>query len=114
MVDAGLKMEYLDHPSCIPNVLRSIPKNDLNQFELEIETKKWISPDTILFRFKFPDPTMLLGLPIANHLKIFMPLPADADEDDMEPCRPYTPISDMNTAGHVDFVIKVYKPNEQF
>jgi len=55
------------------------------------------------FRFGLPTKNTLLGLPIGQHITFKA---KDADGKDF--FRPYTPTTDDDTPGHVDFVIKVY------
>jgi len=70
-----------------------------------------VSHDTRIFRFGLPSPTMKLGLPTGMHMFL------KAKTHDDHPCpnetvmRPYTPMTDDHTLGHVDFLIKVYKAN---
>ena len=87
-----------------------IEKNEDNQFELEIVEKKQISPDTYLFKFGFPNPEWLPGLPLAKHFKLFMP---GANEGEFIG-RMYTPVSPITQKGTVDFVIKCYPQTEEF
>ena len=88
-----------------------IEKNEDNQFELEVTEKKDISPDTILLRFKFPNPDWVIGMPVSNHIKIFS---KPANEGDEVFCKPYTPTTAINTKGYTDFVIKCYPQTEEF
>jgi nitrate reductase (NAD(P)H) len=64
-----------------------------------------VSPDTRIFRFGLPSPTMKLGLPTGMH--IFL----KAQWKGETVMRPYTPMTDDNTGGHVDFLVKVYFAN---
>jgi len=64
-----------------------------------------VSPDTRIFRFGLPSPTMKLGLPTGMH--IFL----KAQWKGETVMRPYTPMTDDSTVGHVDFLIKVYFAN---
>lgn len=65
-----------------------------------------ISPDvgmhTILFRFELPAGTTL-GLPTGQHVIV-----AGVDEAGKPVARPYTPVSDEDTVGYVDLIIKIY------
>lgn len=54
-------------------------------------------------RFGLPTKKTILGLPIGQHITFKA---KDADGKDF--FRPYTPTTDDDTPGHVDFVIKVY------
>jgi len=44
---------------------------------------------------------MVIGLPIGSHITI-----AAKDTDGKDVMRPYTPVTDDNSKGYVDFVIK--------
>jgi len=55
------------------------------------------------FRFGLPTKDTLLGLPIGQHITF-----KAKDGDGKAFFRPYTPTTDDDTPGHVDFVIKVY------
>ena len=68
-----------------------------------------LSHDTHMFRFGLPTPEHILGLPIGQHIAL-----SYTDKDGKEQGRPYTPTSSDVDKGHVDFVIKVYFPNERF
>ena len=51
----------------------------------------------------------ILGLPVGQHITLIATAP-----DGTEVSRPYTPTSSDTDVGHVDFVIKVYRPCEKF
>jgi NAD(P)H-flavin reductase len=71
---------------------------------LTLESKKMISQDTRLFRFKLPSKEHELGLPVGQHLLLRAKGP-----DGEYVTRAYTPV--RTGAGFVDFVIKVYLAN---
>ena len=54
------------------------------------------------FRFALPEKKMVIGLPIGSHITI-----AAMDTEGKDVMRPYTPVTDDNSKGYVDFVIKV-------
>lgn len=54
-------------------------------------------------RFGLPTNKTILGLPIGQHITFKA---KDADGKDI--FKPYTPTTDDDTPGHVDFVIKIY------
>lgn len=68
-----------------------------------------LSHDTLLFRFGLQSPEHILGLPVGQHIAL-----SYMDADGKEQGRPYTPTSSDVDKGHVDFVVKVYFPNERF
>ncbi len=76
-------------------------------FELVLEEKVQLTPDTIRFRFKLPNSKDVLGLPVGKHLSLI----SENDEGE-QVMRSYTPVSTDNNVGYVDFVIKIYKKNE--
>jgi len=61
-----------------------------------------VSHDTRIFRFALPSKSMRLGLPTGMH--IFL----RAKINGSLVMRPYTPLTDDSTLGHVDFLVKVY------
>mmetsp|Transcript_87660 Transcript_87660/g.237641 ORF Transcript_87660/g.237641 Transcript_87660/m.237641 type:complete len:318 (+) Transcript_87660:41-994(+) len=81
-----------------------------------------LSPDTKLFRISLGAPDTILGLPVGKHITIFAPNPEtclkngtwngkpDPDRGNQEIERKYTPVTGNETPGHVDLVIKVYRP----
>ena len=62
-----------------------------------------ISHDVERFRFSFPNPNQILGLPIGQHISLKY-----IDSEGKEVLRSYTPITSDDEKGYVDFVIKVY------
>ena len=70
---------------------------------LQLIDKKVLTHNTRRFRFVMPRKDQLLGLPVGQHITIKATLP-----DGTEVMRPYTPTSDGQARGYVDFVIKVY------
>ena len=82
-------------------------ENNDDVFELELEDKVHLTPDTSRFRFKLPNNDDVLGLPVGKHLSLI-----SENEDGEQVSRSYTPVSTDNNVGYVDFVIKIYKKNE--
>ena len=60
-----------------------------------------VSHNVRRFRFALPDKKMVIGLPIGSHITI-----AAKDTEGKDVMRPYTPVTDDNSKGYVDFVIK--------
>ena len=83
-----------------------LAKNE-DVFELELQDKVKLTPDTSRFRFKLPNDNDVLGLPVGKHLSLIF-----EDENEEQVSRSYTPVSTDKNVGFVDFVIKVYKSNE--
>jgi cytochrome-b5 reductase len=62
-----------------------------------------LTHNTKRFIFKLPDPRMRIGLPTGQHITF---LAKDGEGKDVY--RPYTPVTDDDTPGAVEFVIKLY------
>ena len=60
-----------------------------------------VSHNVRRYRFALPEKKMVIGLPIGSHITI-----AAKDTEGKDVMRPYTPVTDDNSKGHVDFVIK--------
>ena len=60
-----------------------------------------VSHNVRRFRFALPDKKMVIGLPIGSHITI-----AAKDTEGKDVMRPYTPVTDDNSKGYVDFVVK--------
>jgi len=81
-----------------------------------------LSHDTKLFRISLGSASTILGLPVGKHITICAPSPAsclksetwngkpDPDRGSQEIERKYTPVTGNETPGHVDLIIKVYRP----
>jgi len=83
-----------------------------------------LSHDTKLLRLALGSKRTILGLPVGKHIKIFAPNPGKRtlagqwngrDDDEKGKAqieRKYTPCTGNETPGHVDLVIKIYRPGE--
>lgn len=71
--------------------------------DLPLQMKQNVNYNTLFLRFKLPEPTQKLGLPVGQHVVFKF-----TDNKGKDFYRPYTPVSDCKVTGHVDFVIKVY------
>eukprot|EP00416_Gambierdiscus_australes_P040480 CAMPEP_0171093170 /NCGR_PEP_ID=MMETSP0766_2-20121228/38919_1 /TAXON_ID=439317 /ORGANISM="Gambierdiscus australes, Strain CAWD 149" /LENGTH=314 /DNA_ID=CAMNT_0011551567 /DNA_START=27 /DNA_END=971 /DNA_ORIENTATION=- len=81
-----------------------------------------LSHDTKRFRLSLGSKSTILGLPTGKHISICVPNPKscattgkwngkdDPDKGRDEVERKYTPVTGNETAGHVDLVIKIYRP----
>ena len=69
---------------------------------LPLVEKIVVSEDTRIFRFGLPRSDMRLGLPTGNHMFL------RANVDGHAVMRPYTPMTDDDTRGHVDLLVKVF------
>ncbi|KAL3839848.1 hypothetical protein ACJIZ3_024439 [Penstemon smallii] len=86
------------------------PKVALNPdkwIEFKLEDKLQASHNSQLFRFSF-DPNLKLGLDVASCLITRAPKEQDAEGKTKYIIRPYTPISDPDSKGYFDLLIKVY------
>ena len=86
-----------------------MPKDNDGNISLELSKKIKLSEDTSIFRYKFDNETMVLGLPIGNHVIFSAMIKTKDCQEGEEVCRKYTPISMVTQKGYVDFLIKVYK-----
>jgi nitrate reductase (NAD(P)H) len=97
----------------IPKVIMDAKTIDPNgtflnprQFQkLPLVEKVIVSHDTRIFRFGLPCSTMKLGLPTGMHMFL------KGSWKGQTVMRPYTPMTNDSTLGHVDFLIKVYFAN---
>jgi len=69
---------------------------------LPLVEKIMVSHDTRIFRFGLPSPDCKLGLPTGKHIFLKAVWKGELV------MRPYTPMTDDCTTGHVDFIVKVY------
>nr|AFK47499.1 unknown [Medicago truncatula] len=109
---------YLYYSSS-PNLVHSdqIGDEDIKTKNIALIPDKWVefklqdtarvSHDTHLYRFSF-DPTKKLGLDVASCILTRAPFGQDAGEKPKYVIRPYTPISDTESKGYFDLLIKVY------
>ena len=80
------------------------PFLDPNSWQpLQLLDKKVLTHNTRRFRFVLPHQDQKLGLPVGQHISIKTTL-----SDGSIVMRPYTPTSDGEARGFVDFVVKVY------
>ncbi|CAJ2634802.1 unnamed protein product [Trifolium pratense] len=109
---------YLYYSSS-PNLVHSdqIAEEDIKPQNIALVPDKWVefklqdtarvSQNTNLYRFSF-DPTKKLGLDVASCIVTRAPLGQDAEGKPKYVVRPYTPISDPESKGYFDLLIKVY------
>ncbi|KAG8731696.1 hypothetical protein FRC10_001568 [Ceratobasidium sp. 414] len=69
-----------------------------------------ISPDTSIFRFALQAPDQPLGLPVGQH--VFVRLRRKDTGEVVQ--RAYTPVSREREVGHIDLLIKMYLPTDQY
>jgi cytochrome-b5 reductase len=82
------------------------PWLDATEFKaLALSSKEWLNHNTLKLRFNLPNPKQRLGLPIGQHISF-----RAKDSDGKDVYRSYTPVSDDDLLGAVEFVIKIY-PN---
>eukprot|EP00747_Dinoflagellata_sp_TGD_P166812 gnl/TRDRNA2_/TRDRNA2_190190_c0_seq1.p1 gnl/TRDRNA2_/TRDRNA2_190190_c0~~gnl/TRDRNA2_/TRDRNA2_190190_c0_seq1.p1 ORF type:complete len:319 (+),score=63.36 gnl/TRDRNA2_/TRDRNA2_190190_c0_seq1:79-1035(+) len=95
---------------------------DRGRKRLRIIDIQTLSADTKLFRISLGAKNTILGLPTGKHIAVFAPNPPsciksgkwngrdDPDRGKLEIDRKYTPTTGDETPGHVDLVIKIYRP----
>ncbi|KAI4344102.1 hypothetical protein L6164_011372 [Bauhinia variegata] len=86
---------------------QNIALNPDKWIEFNLQDTARVSHNTQLFRFSF-DPTKKLGLDVASCIITRAPLELDAEGKPKYIIRPYTPISDPESKGYFDLLIKVY------
>ena len=78
-----------------------------NCASLTLASKTKVNHDSYIFSFTLP-PGKTFGLPLGSHCKFF------ATINGKTVGRSYTPISDVQQTGTADFVIKIYRPTDEF
>ncbi|KAG6723898.1 hypothetical protein I3843_03G224800 [Carya illinoinensis] len=114
-VSGGISYYYYFFPSS--NLVHLDQINEDSESKAALNPDKWIkfklqdtarvSHNTQLFRFSF-DPDAKLGLDVASCLLTRAPIGQDAEGQPKYVIRPYTPISDPDSKGYFDLLIKVY------
>ncbi|CEL51483.1 nitrate reductase NiaD [Rhizoctonia solani AG-1 IB] len=77
---------------------------------VKLQTITPISPDTSIFRFALQTPEQSLGLPVGQH--VFVRL-RRKDTGEMVQ-RAYTPVSREQEVGHIDLLVKMYLPTDEY
>ncbi|CAE6377591.1 unnamed protein product [Rhizoctonia solani] len=77
---------------------------------IKLATITPISPDTSIFRFTLQAPDQPLGLPVGQH--VFVRL-RRKDTGEMVQ-RAYTPVSREREVGHIDLLVKMYLPTDEY
>lgn len=90
------------------NLFDLVEKDEDDQFKLLITEKEVISHDSYRIVLKFPNDEWIAGLWPGGHFKFHYQI------DGQTVTKPYTPISLVNEKGSATFVIKVYRPCEEF
>ncbi|CAD5185994.1 unnamed protein product [Musa acuminata subsp. malaccensis] len=113
-LSAGVAVYYY---SSSPTVAQLDPKIDESIIKVALDPEKWlefklqetarVSHNTQLFRFSF-DPTAKLGLDVASCILTRAPVGEESEGRRKYVIRPYTPISDPDSKGYFDLLIKVY------
>ncbi|KAF8601756.1 nitrate reductase [Ceratobasidium sp. AG-I] len=75
-----------------------------------LQTITPISPDTSIFRFALQNPDQPLGLPVGQH--VFVRLKRKDTGEIIQ--RAYTPVSMERDVGHIDLLIKMYLPTDEY
>ncbi|KAK1767166.1 hypothetical protein QBC33DRAFT_539422 [Phialemonium atrogriseum] len=91
--------------SATADVKKAFTGGDQGFVSLKLEEVQNVSHNTKLFRFKLPEDDMVSGLHIASAI-LTKYQPQGAEKPVM---RPYTPISDEDSKGHMDLLVKRYE-----
>jgi nitrate reductase (NAD(P)H) len=75
------------------------------RISLTLAARDQLSPDSFRLRFALPSPEHVLGLPVGKHVLVY-----GQDAAGKMVARAYTPATADEVLGHVDFVIKAYRP----
>lgn len=75
-----------------------------------LKEKQQINHNTALFRFELPDPSQVVGLPVASCLLTKAPVGNKPDGTPAFAIRPYTPVSPPDAKGYFDLIVKVGMP----
>lgn len=73
----------------------------------ELRCKKVVSHDTRIYTFALENDKQILGLPTGQHVMLKVPSLSPGKENII---RSYTPISQTNSLGTVDMLVKIYFP----
>jgi len=94
--------------------------------KVQLSEKIRISHNVFMLKFNFPDPTMVLGLPVGKHIVLYGPALTprvagkwnghpDPDAGKKEISRKYTPVSsDEKDIGYFTLIVKCYRPDTKF
>ncbi|CAE6358002.1 unnamed protein product [Rhizoctonia solani] len=77
---------------------------------VKLQTITPISPDTSIFRFTLQTPEQHLGLPVGQH--VFVRLRRKDTGELVQ--RAYTPVSREREVGHIDLLVKMYLPTDEY
>ncbi|KAF8671873.1 Nitrate reductase [NADH] [Rhizoctonia solani] len=77
---------------------------------IKLQTITPISPDTSIFRFALQTPEQRLGLPVGQH--VFVRLKRKDTGEVVQ--RAYTPVSREQEVGHIDLLVKMYLPTDEY
>ena len=99
--------EFFDYQTA-PSMFANIEKDENGQFPLKVVRKEAISLDTYIYEVEFPNAEWISGLWAGGHYVFH------ADIDGEHVARKMTPISPVNEKGKAEFVIKIYRPCEEF
>jgi nitrate reductase (NAD(P)H) len=105
---------HVDHPiaSIVKPITTHADKHFLSEFSWKkalLVSRKTISHNTRLFRFKLENEKQSFGLPVGNHIFV-----RTKDSEGKFVLRAYTPISPPDLKGYFELLIKVYLPCAKF
>ena len=92
--------------------LQNSPKDEDGWIKLKLVKRTKVTHDTYYFRFEFPNKDMEFGLPIGGHVFFYATVFNPEKEIEEEIARKYTPTSTVHQKGFWEFVIKIYRKDE--
>ena len=92
--------------------LQNAPKENDDWIKLKLAKRTKINHDTYSFRFDFPSKDMEFGLPIGGHVFFYATVFNPEKGKEEEIARKYTPTSTVHQKEYVEFVIKIYRKDE--
>jgi ferredoxin-NADP reductase len=90
------------------NLFALVERDDKKQFPLKLAAREKLTHDTNKYTLAFPNPEWVSGLHPSGHFTFHAMIDGKLVK------RQYTPISPVNMKGKAEFVIKTYRPNDQF
>jgi len=79
------------------------------QVELTLKERIPLTSNSFLFRFTLPEPDLVMGTNVSNHVRFNCIRPTEEFPDGVLVRRFYTPTSGVTQEGYVDLPIKVYR-----
>ncbi|KAL7672062.1 hypothetical protein ACOME3_006960 [Neoechinorhynchus agilis] len=103
----GLLNPYIDRLQRRRGVKTLFQHNSVVSATFYLKDRLWLTYDTCLLVFAFPEGIEQLGLPLGNHIMLSDVIKVD-DSTTKRVARPYTPVS--KPGEHLQIIVKVYRP----